>query len=225
MTFKNPDILSNAPYYDDFNEAKNFLRTLFKPGYAVQARELTQLQTVLQSQISRFADHIFADGSQVFGGKVFVTNTNFVRVEQFVYNISGTVSAVTSESILEANVSEIVDETVSNDDTYTSNRLTGTLDKLSVQIFRSGVSTGTIILNHYIPSFDNGVDDYPVIFFADVTGNGLTSALGIAFGGASILASVTGNGLNISLNSVNNQIWTEINTGTTAIWTEIDTAA
>jgi len=31
--------------------------------------------------------------------------------------------------------------------------------------------------------------------------------------------------LNISLNSVNNQIWTEINTGTTAIWTEIDTAA
>ena len=171
MTFKNPDILSNAPYYDDFNEAKNFLRTLFKPGYTVQARELTQLQTVLQSQISRFADHIFADGSQVFGGKVFVTNTNFVRVEEFVYNISGTVSTVTVESILEANVSEIVDETVSNDDTYTSNRLTGTLDKLSVQIYRSGVSTGTIILNHYIPSFDNGVDDYPVIFFADVTGN------------------------------------------------------
>lgn len=171
MTFKNPDLLSNAPYYDDFNEAKNFLRTLFKPGYAVQARELTQLQTVLQSQISRFADHIFADGSQVFGGKVFVTNTNYVRVEEFIYNISGVESAVTAESILEANVTEIVDETVSNDDTYSSNRLTGTLDKLSVQIFRGGVSTGTVILNHYIPSLNNGVDDYPVIFFADVTGN------------------------------------------------------
>jgi hypothetical protein len=171
MTFKNPDILSDAPYYDDFNEAKNFLRTLFKPGYSVQARELTQLQTVLQSQISRFADHIFADGSQVFGGKVFVTNTNYVRVEEFVYNISGVQSAVTAESILEDNVTDIVDETVSNDDTYPSNRLTGTLDKLSVQIFRDGVSTGTILLNHYIPSLDNGVDDYPVIFFADVTGN------------------------------------------------------
>lgn len=171
MTFKNPDLLSNAPYYDDFNEAKNFLRTLFKPGYAVQARELTQLQTVLQSQISRFADHIFADGSQVFGGKVFVTNTNYVRVEEFVYNISGVQSVVTAESILEANVTEIVDETVSNDDIYSSNRLTGTLDKLSVQIFRGGVSTGTVILNHYIPSLNNGVDDYPVIFFADVTGN------------------------------------------------------
>jgi hypothetical protein len=36
---------------------------------------------------------------------------------------------------------------------------------------------------------------------------------------------VTGNGLTIALNSINNQIWTEINTGTDATWTEIDTAA
>ena len=28
------------PYYDDFDEQKKFLRLLFKPGYAVQAREL-----------------------------------------------------------------------------------------------------------------------------------------------------------------------------------------
>ena len=32
------------PYYDDFSEDKKFLRLLFKPGYAVQARELTQIQ-------------------------------------------------------------------------------------------------------------------------------------------------------------------------------------
>jgi hypothetical protein len=31
--------------------------------------------------------------------------------------------------------------------------------------------------------------------------------------------------LTISLNSINNQIWTEVNTGTDATWTEIDTAA
>jgi hypothetical protein len=36
---------------------------------------------------------------------------------------------------------------------------------------------------------------------------------------------VTGNGLTISLNSINNQIWTEVSTGNTANWTEIDTAA
>ena len=46
------------PYYDDFNEEKNFYRVLFRPGYAVQARELTQLQTILQSQIERFGKTI-----------------------------------------------------------------------------------------------------------------------------------------------------------------------
>jgi hypothetical protein len=171
MTFKNPDILSNAPYYDDFNEAKNFLRTLFKPGYAVQARELTQLQTVLQSQISRFADHIFADGSQVFGGKVFVTDTNYVRVEKFIYDSDDNITTGSTETVLEGLVTEIPDETVSNDETYSSNRLAGTLQKTTVQVLRGGSSTGTVLLNHYIPSFNNGSDDYPVIFFADTTGN------------------------------------------------------
>ena len=42
------------PYYDDYDESKNFHRILFKPGLAVQARELTQLQTILQNQIDRF---------------------------------------------------------------------------------------------------------------------------------------------------------------------------
>ena len=45
--------LNVAPYYDDFNEDNNYLRTLFRPGYAVQARELTQLQSALQNQIEK----------------------------------------------------------------------------------------------------------------------------------------------------------------------------
>jgi len=61
------------PYYDDFNEEKNFYRILFRPGYAVQARELTQLQTILQSQIERFGKHIFENGSLVIGGDVEYT--------------------------------------------------------------------------------------------------------------------------------------------------------
>ena len=43
--------LNVSPYFDDFNEDKNFKRVLFKPGSPVQARELTQLQTILQNQI------------------------------------------------------------------------------------------------------------------------------------------------------------------------------
>jgi hypothetical protein len=56
------------PYYDDFDESKNFQRILFRPGYAVQARELTQIQTIMQNQIERFGNHIFQNGSLVLGG-------------------------------------------------------------------------------------------------------------------------------------------------------------
>lgn len=65
------------PYYDDFDETKGYYRILFKPGYAVQARELTQLQTQLQNQISKFGDHIFRDGSIVLGGNTYYKNVLF----------------------------------------------------------------------------------------------------------------------------------------------------
>ena len=51
------------PYYDDFDENKDFHRILYKPGYAVQSRELTQSQTILQDQIKKFGDHVFKSGS------------------------------------------------------------------------------------------------------------------------------------------------------------------
>lgn len=59
-----------SPYYDDFDESKNFHRILFRPGLAVQARELTQMQSIQQNQIDRFAEHIFKEGSSVRGMEV-----------------------------------------------------------------------------------------------------------------------------------------------------------
>lgn len=56
------------PYYDDFDEFKNFHQILFKPGFAVQARELTQIQSILQDQIRKFGNHIFRHGSVVIPG-------------------------------------------------------------------------------------------------------------------------------------------------------------
>ena len=40
-----------APYYDDFDKEDKFYKVLFKPGFPVQARELTTLQSSLQNQI------------------------------------------------------------------------------------------------------------------------------------------------------------------------------
>jgi hypothetical protein len=68
------------PWYDDFDPTKNFHRILFKPGYAVQARELTQSQTILQDQISKFGKGIYEDGSKVTGGNIFI-DTKVVTVK------------------------------------------------------------------------------------------------------------------------------------------------
>ena len=62
--------LNVSPYFDDFNEDKNFNRVLFKPASPIQARELTQLQTILQNQIEKFGQHFFKEGSQVIPGQI-----------------------------------------------------------------------------------------------------------------------------------------------------------
>ena len=60
--------LNTDPYFDDFDETKNYHQILFKPGVSVQARELTQLQSIIKNQIKRFGDHIFKNGTLVHGG-------------------------------------------------------------------------------------------------------------------------------------------------------------
>ena len=70
-----------SPYYDDYDTSKDFLRVLFRPGYSVQARELTTLQTILQNQVTRFGNHIFENGSMVIPGSVNVNSeVNFMKL-------------------------------------------------------------------------------------------------------------------------------------------------
>ena len=76
------------PYYDDFDENKKYLRLLFKPGYAVQARELTQLQSLLQNQIGRFGNHVFENGSVVSGGQSFFQNALALKLDDDYSNIN-----------------------------------------------------------------------------------------------------------------------------------------
>ena len=62
--------LNISPYYDDFDKDKNFYKVLFNPGRAVQARELTGLQSILQNQLESFGSHLFKDGSVVVPGNL-----------------------------------------------------------------------------------------------------------------------------------------------------------
>ena len=59
--------LSILPYGDTFDPAKDYYKILFRPGVAVQVRELNELQSMLQNQIEKFGDNIFKRGTIVDG--------------------------------------------------------------------------------------------------------------------------------------------------------------
>lgn len=83
---------NNSTYHDDFNTPdsntpaltpndKNYLRILFKPAYSVQARELNQMQSMLQSQIDKFGRSIWNDNVAVTGGETtFSKDIQYVEV-------------------------------------------------------------------------------------------------------------------------------------------------
>ena len=73
--------LNVAPYYDDFDQDKNFYKVLFRPGYSIQARELTQLQSILQNQIEQFGKYSFKQGELVIPGEVGLnTKLSYVKL-------------------------------------------------------------------------------------------------------------------------------------------------
>ena len=87
--------LNVAPYYDDFAQDKNFYKVLFRPGYSIQARELTQLQSVLQNQIESFGKYAFKQGELVIPGEVGLnTKLPFVKlssVSEIPTNVDGNI--------------------------------------------------------------------------------------------------------------------------------------
>ena len=104
--------LNVEPYFDDFNANKDYHKVLFKPGYPVQARELTTLQSILQNQIEKFGQHFFKEGAKVIPGNTSYYNNyycvqlqnNYLGVPVSAYadqligsKITGQTSGVTAE--------------------------------------------------------------------------------------------------------------------------------
>ena len=59
------DTLFETKYKDDFTDSDGYYRILFNSGRSLQARELTQMQTIIQKQIERFGNNIFKEGAAV----------------------------------------------------------------------------------------------------------------------------------------------------------------
>ena len=103
--------LNVSPYFDDFDPSNEYYRVLFKPGFPVQARELTGLQSMLQNQIEKFGQHMFKEGSVVIPGNTSYSdryssiqlNNNFQGIPVSAYanqlvgtTITGQTSGVTA---------------------------------------------------------------------------------------------------------------------------------
>ena len=76
--------LNVSPYYDDFDVNKDFYRVLFRPGYSIQSRELTTLQSILQNQVESIGKNIVKEGSMVVPGEVSYNNSyNYIKISSF----------------------------------------------------------------------------------------------------------------------------------------------
>src|SRR6056300_454351 len=127
-----------SPYYDDFTESKKFHRILFRPSFAVQARELTQSQTILQNQIERVGDHLFKQGAMVIPGQVSI-DTNYTAVK------------LTSKS-------------ASSIDTYNGSTITGGTSGVIAEVIGVAATDGTDPDTLFVKYNKTGTDNSAVVF-------------------------------------------------------------
>ncbi len=125
--------LNITPYFDDYSEDKLFHKVLYRAGRPLQARELTQSQSILQNQIERLGDHFFEEGSIVSGAQSDVDmDIYYVKVDSANPNGSGDTAA---ESYREA-----------SHDKYYQGQTTGVIAK----VFYSSAQTTTDSLTLYV---------------------------------------------------------------------------
>ena len=127
-----------SPYYDDFetNAKEKYYRILFRPAVALQARELTQLQSTLQNQISQFANHTFEDGAMVIPGQTALDKEyGFIKV-----------ASTFSSADVELYRAEFLNETVTGQTTGVTAKVVGTLPVVGsdpITLFIKYTSSGT----------------------------------------------------------------------------------
>jgi|TARA_R100000030_G_scaffold50023_2_gene37759 hypothetical protein len=110
-----------SKYKDDFRDSDGYYRILFNSGRVLQARELTQIQTILQEQIKRFGGNVFQEGGVVKPGTTQInTAYEFVKLNTTSLALPTTTSTLLgttftgSTSGVTARVIEVVNATGSD---------------------------------------------------------------------------------------------------------------
>jgi len=98
-----------SPFFDDYDPQKKYYRILYRPSVAVQARELTQTQTIIQNQIERFAGGVYTDGSRIDGcSPTIIPNLQFVRIQdKFIGNNDIFINDIPTSYLLVGNTSGV----------------------------------------------------------------------------------------------------------------------
>lgn len=174
--------LNQSPYYDDFNESKDFHRILFKPAVAVQARELNQLQTILQKQIERFGDNILKEGTIISGCNFqYLKNLEFVKIRDLQVNEQPVVMS-NYEGLFAVGVSSGVEAYVIKTSVGLEAQ-TPNLNTLHVRYTRSGNTRAQFDPNENIElRNDDGEVLYTVIAAGAVAGESSSTVIGKGVG-------------------------------------------
>src|SRR6056300_1013460 len=161
--------LNVAPYYDDFTESKDFHRVLFRPGFAVQARELTQLQSIMQNQIERFGRHIFKEGTVVIPGAVGYTD------EYYAVKIESTLSGSDISSQIQ---------------NYVGKRITGTTSGVVAEVIQAVAATTDDPITLYVKYVNTGSDNSTTVFSAgeNISADGTVGSFGAGIDSAQLVS-------------------------------------
>ena len=157
--------LNISPYYDDYDPSKNFYKVLFKPGFPVQARELTTLQSILQNQVEQFGSHVFKEGSIVIPGGITVDyQYNSVKLSPLQFGIDVSIYA-------DQLVGKVIEGRTSG--------VTATVDKV---VLPDGVNVTDLTL--YVKYIDSSPVDFQTEVFTD--GESLIAKENIVYGNTTI---------------------------------------
>jgi hypothetical protein len=200
--------LSRSPYFNDYTEAKDYYGILFKPSVALQARELNQLQSILQKQIERFGDHVFKSGTIISGVNFrYLPNYQYIKVLDLQVDGQPTIP-VSYEGLFVRNSSNLVARVVKTSPGF--EQKDPDLNTLYLQYVNSS-DTGNTTL------YSNGdvltvySKDYP-IYAVDVNNGGLN------FSNSDSLVVVSALGVNTTSGAFSNgETITQATTGAQAV--------
>jgi len=173
--------LNVSPYYDDFTEDKNFHKVLFRPGFSVQARELTQLQSIMQNQVERFGRHMFKEGTVVIPGA-----TGFTK-EYYAVKLQSSISG--------SDISEQIQS-------YVGKRITGRTSGVVAEVIQAVAATTSDPITLYVKYVSSGSDNVTSVFAngENIHADGTVGSFGSGVDSASLLttnATATGSSANI----------------------------